>query len=88
MDSLVLVSRLLTTTANDDNPVASCPSDTNYTHGSAFQANLDILLSSLPATTAGASTGFATNTTGSSCSAAPTSSTHQKNKYNSYGVTL
>nr|CAB3461096.1 unnamed protein product [Digitaria exilis] len=62
-DSLLLTillcsssSLLTTTTANDDNPVAYCPSDTNYTRGGAFQANLDILLSSLPATAAGSST--------------------------------
>jgi len=64
---LLLCSSLLATTANADNPTAeSCPSDTNYTRGSAFQANLDALLSSLPATAAAAPTGFATNTTGTS----------------------
>jgi hypothetical protein len=64
---ILLCSSLLATTANADNPTAeSCPSDTNYTRGSAFQANLDALLSSLPATAAAASTGFATNTTGTS----------------------
>ncbi|CAD6333406.1 unnamed protein product [Miscanthus lutarioriparius] len=64
---LLLCSSLLATTANADNPTAeSCPSDTNYTRGSSFQAILDALLSSLPATAAAAPTGFATNTTGTS----------------------
>jgi hypothetical protein len=40
-----------------------CRSDTNYTRGSAFQANLDALLASLPADAA-ASSGFARNVTG------------------------
>jgi hypothetical protein len=40
-----------------------CRSDTNYTRGSAFQANLDALLASLPAAAA-ASSGFARNVTG------------------------
>ncbi|TVU19978.1 hypothetical protein EJB05_36163 [Eragrostis curvula] len=40
-----------------------CPTNTNYTRGSAFQANLDALLSSLPAAAA-ASSGFAENVTG------------------------
>uniref|UniRef100_A0A452Z7E3 Protein kinase domain-containing protein n=1 Tax=Aegilops tauschii subsp. strangulata TaxID=200361 RepID=A0A452Z7E3_AEGTS len=40
-----------------------CPSDTNYTRGGVFQANLDALLSSLPAATSVAS-GFAQNATG------------------------
>jgi hypothetical protein len=40
-----------------------CLSNMNYSRGSAFQANLAALLSSLPAAAA-ASTGFATNVTG------------------------
>jgi hypothetical protein len=61
---LLLCSSLLTTTAKADDPFyTGCPSNTNYTRGGAFQANLDALLSSLPASAA-ASTGFATNTTG------------------------
>ncbi|EES18427.1 putative receptor-like protein kinase At4g00960 [Sorghum bicolor] len=64
---LLLCSSLLATTPTAGSPTAeSCPSDTNYTRGSAFQANLDALLSSLPATAAAASTGFATNSTGTS----------------------
>ncbi|OEL30082.1 Cysteine-rich receptor-like protein kinase 25 [Dichanthelium oligosanthes] len=63
---ILLFSPLLTTTANAGSPVAYCPSDTNYTRGSAFQSNLDVLLSSLAATAVAASTGFATNTTGTS----------------------
>ncbi|KAM3410721.1 hypothetical protein ACQJBY_002758 [Aegilops geniculata] len=40
-----------------------CPSDTNYTRGGVFQANLDALLSFLPAA-ASAASGFAENATG------------------------
>ncbi|EMS66655.1 Cysteine-rich receptor-like protein kinase 25 [Triticum urartu] len=40
-----------------------CPSDTNYTRGGVFQANLDALLSFLPAAASYAS-GLAENTTG------------------------
>ncbi|CAN6332565.1 unnamed protein product [Urochloa humidicola] len=61
---LLLCSSLLTTTTNAEDPFyTGCPSNTNYTRGSAFEANLDTLLSSLPAA-AVASTGFAKNTTG------------------------
>nr|AGT17379.1 hypothetical protein SHCRBa_240_C21_F_200 [Saccharum hybrid cultivar R570] len=61
---LFLCSSLLATVANADDPFfTGCPNNTNYTRGSAFQANLDDLLASLPAAAA-ASTGFATNTTG------------------------
>ncbi|TVU01635.1 hypothetical protein EJB05_52908, partial [Eragrostis curvula] len=41
-----------------------CPSNTNYTRGSAFQANLDALLSSIPGTVAASSSGFTENVTG------------------------
>ncbi|TVU20007.1 hypothetical protein EJB05_36193, partial [Eragrostis curvula] len=39
-------------------------SNTNYTRGSAFQANLDVLLSSIPGAVAASSSGFAENVTG------------------------
>ncbi|CAM0874836.1 unnamed protein product [Alopecurus aequalis] len=42
-----------------------CPSNTNYTRGGVFQANLDALLDTLPGA-ASAASGFATNTTGAS----------------------
>ncbi|CAO2180824.1 unnamed protein product [Urochloa humidicola] len=49
--------------------IPCCPQDNmNYTRGDAFQANLDALLSSLPAAAA-ASSGFATNTTGGAAAA-------------------
>ncbi|KAL6609732.1 hypothetical protein ACP70R_039701 [Stipagrostis hirtigluma subsp. patula] len=61
---LLFCSSLLVATTNADDPVVNdCPSNTNYTRGSAFQANLDALLSSLPAAAA-ASSGFAKNITG------------------------
>ncbi|KAF8715930.1 hypothetical protein HU200_026894 [Digitaria exilis] len=63
LPTLLLCSLLLlvpTTTAD----ATSCPSNANYTRGSAFQANLDALLSSLPAAAAASSSGFAENTTG------------------------
>ncbi|TVU20011.1 hypothetical protein EJB05_36197, partial [Eragrostis curvula] len=61
---LLLCSLILAALANDDHPFfTDCPSNTNYTDGSAFQANLDALLSSLPAAAA-ASSGFAENVTG------------------------
>ncbi|KAG0518621.1 hypothetical protein BDA96_09G191700 [Sorghum bicolor] len=61
---LFVSSSLLVATANADDPwYTDCPSNTNYTRGSAFQANLDALLSSLPAAAA-ASSGFADNVTG------------------------
>ncbi|CAN6341566.1 unnamed protein product [Urochloa humidicola] len=72
MDSILsvlfLCLSLLTAKASADTLMfdisTDCQSNTNYTRGgSAFQANLDALLSSLPAAAA-ASTGFATNTTG------------------------
>ncbi|GJN14800.1 hypothetical protein PR202_gb01661 [Eleusine coracana subsp. coracana] len=51
---------LLAAPANVEDPVyTDCPSNTNCTHGSAFQANLDALLSSLPASSV-----FARNVTG------------------------
>ncbi|KAK3138406.1 hypothetical protein QOZ80_5AG0368510 [Eleusine coracana subsp. coracana] len=50
--------------ANAEDPdYTDCPSDTNYTRGSAFEANLNALLSSLPAA-ALASSGFARDVTG------------------------
>jgi len=62
---LLLCASLLAATTNADNPLfTDCPTNTNYTRGSAFQANLDALLSSLPAAAA-ASSGFAENVTGS-----------------------
>ncbi|TVU02141.1 hypothetical protein EJB05_52365, partial [Eragrostis curvula] len=61
---LLLCSLLLAGLANNDHPFfTDCPTNTNYTRGSAFQANLDALLSSLPAAAA-ASSGFAENVTG------------------------
>lgn len=61
---ILLCSFLLATAANADNPFyTGCPNNTNYTRGSAFQANLNALLASLPSAAA-ASAGFATNTTG------------------------
>ncbi|KAK8457531.1 hypothetical protein SEVIR_3G200800v4 [Setaria viridis] len=62
---LLLCSSLLVATTNADNEpqYKGCPSDANYTRGSAFQANLDALLSSLPAAAASTS-GFAENATG------------------------
>jgi hypothetical protein len=63
---LLLCSSLLVGTTDTDNEpqYKGCSSNANYTRGSAFQANLDALLSSLPATAA-ASSGFAKNATGS-----------------------
>ncbi|CAD6333400.1 unnamed protein product [Miscanthus lutarioriparius] len=59
---------LLTATTNADNLTfymkADCLDSTNYTRGSAFQANLDAILSSLPAAAAASSSGFAKNITG------------------------
>ncbi|WVZ99049.1 hypothetical protein U9M48_044403 [Paspalum notatum var. saurae] len=63
---LFLCSSLFTATTNADPlvPILTyCPSNTNYTRGSAFQANLNALLASLPASAA-ASYGFAKNATG------------------------
>jgi hypothetical protein len=61
---ILLCSFLLASVANADNPFyTGCPNNTNYTRGSAFQANLNALLASLPSAAA-ASAGFATNTTG------------------------
>jgi len=61
---LFLSSSLLLATTNAADPwYTDCPSNTNYTRGSAFQANLDALLSSLPGAAA-ASSGFADNVTG------------------------
>ncbi|KAL6609733.1 hypothetical protein ACP70R_039702 [Stipagrostis hirtigluma subsp. patula] len=62
---LLLCSSLLVATTDADGVhFIDCPSNTNYTRGSAFQANLDALLSSLPAAAAAASSGFAKNVTG------------------------
>ncbi|GJN14794.1 hypothetical protein PR202_gb01655 [Eleusine coracana subsp. coracana] len=61
---VVPLSLLVTTRSGRDEPepiYMDCPTNTSYTPGSsAFQANLDALLSSLPAS-AVASSGFATN---------------------------
>ena len=60
---------LLVAAANAGDPgYTDCPSDTNYTRGGVFQANLDALLHSLPRA-AGAASGFATNTTGAAAAA-------------------
>jgi hypothetical protein len=56
-------SLLAATTVAYDLWYTECASNTNYTRGGAFQANLDALLSSLPAAAA-ASSGFADNFTG------------------------
>jgi hypothetical protein len=54
---------LLAVPTNAEDPFyTDCPSNTNYTRGSAFQANLDALLSSIPGAAA-ASSGFAENVT-------------------------
>ncbi|TVU19998.1 hypothetical protein EJB05_36184, partial [Eragrostis curvula] len=63
---LLLCSLTLAAPANASDPYyfyIDCPSNTNYTCGSAFQAKLNALLSSLP-TAAAASSGFAKNITG------------------------
>nr|CAB3464858.1 unnamed protein product [Digitaria exilis] len=66
---LLCASTLILTTAATTNDNLRfflfnyCPDQTNYTLGSAFQANLNALLSSLP-DSAAASSGFATDTTG------------------------
>ncbi|KAL6609734.1 hypothetical protein ACP70R_039703 [Stipagrostis hirtigluma subsp. patula] len=61
---LLLCSSLLIATTDAGDPIfIDSPSNTNYTRGSAFGANLDAHLSSLPAT-ADASSGFAVNVTG------------------------
>ncbi|KAL6619013.1 hypothetical protein ACP70R_034152 [Stipagrostis hirtigluma subsp. patula] len=53
----LLCSSLLVATANADDLIFNdCPSNTNYTRRSAFQANLNALLSSLPAAAAAAAT--------------------------------
>ncbi|TVU02152.1 hypothetical protein EJB05_52377, partial [Eragrostis curvula] len=55
---------LLTATSEYVEPIHfQCVSNTNYTRGSAFQANLDAVLSSLPSAAA-SSLGFAKNATG------------------------
>ncbi|CAL4968031.1 unnamed protein product [Urochloa decumbens] len=65
--ALCLSIRCLTTRTNADDlrfyVYYECPSNMNYTRRSAFQANLDATISSLPAAAA-ASYGFAENTTG------------------------
>ncbi|PUZ65424.1 hypothetical protein GQ55_3G221700 [Panicum hallii var. hallii] len=64
---LPLILLLLPATANADDLrfhiTTTCSVSMNYTRGSAFQANLNATLSSLPAAAA-ASTGFAKNVTG------------------------
>lgn len=60
---LILCLRAATTTNEDYLIYTDCPSDTNYTSGSAFQANLNKLLSSLPGAAA-ASSGFAKDVIG------------------------
>ncbi|TVU20005.1 hypothetical protein EJB05_36191, partial [Eragrostis curvula] len=55
---------LIATTTNADDPIkVDCPSNTNYTRGGAFDANLAALLPSLPVAAADSS-GFAKNSTG------------------------
>jgi hypothetical protein len=62
--ALLLCSFLLAALANAEDPFyTDCPSNTNYTRGSAFQVNLDAILSSLPGAAA-ASSGFSKNVTG------------------------
>ncbi|KAM3390920.1 hypothetical protein ACQJBY_012504 [Aegilops geniculata] len=66
---LPLLLLLLVAAAHAGDPSYSeCPRNVNYTRGRGgvlqFQANLDSLLSSLPAAAAGATSGFATNATG------------------------
>ncbi|KAK3135213.1 hypothetical protein QOZ80_5BG0416150 [Eleusine coracana subsp. coracana] len=53
---------LLAAPANAEDPF--CPSNMNYTRGSTFQANLEALLSSLPAAAVASSGLFAMNSTG------------------------
>ncbi|TVU02153.1 hypothetical protein EJB05_52378, partial [Eragrostis curvula] len=65
---LLLCSLTLAAPASTEDPYyfyTECPSDTNYTRGSDFDANLAALLASLPAAAAGSS-GFAKNITGAS----------------------
>ncbi|CAN6327778.1 unnamed protein product [Urochloa humidicola] len=61
-------SLLLTATTNADNLTfymhSNCPENLNYTGGSAFQANLHVVLSSLPAAAAAPSSGFAEKVAG------------------------
>ncbi|TVU20009.1 hypothetical protein EJB05_36195, partial [Eragrostis curvula] len=57
------LSLLAAPTIAEDDINFECVSNTNYTRGGAFQANLDALLSSLPAAAA-ASWGFAKNAYG------------------------
>ncbi|TVU19988.1 hypothetical protein EJB05_36174, partial [Eragrostis curvula] len=60
---ILLCSLILIAPANAGEILIYCPSDTNYTRGSAFQVNLDVLFSSIPGAAA-ASSGFAENVTG------------------------
>ncbi|TVT99809.1 hypothetical protein EJB05_54810, partial [Eragrostis curvula] len=61
---LLSLSLLVTTTNGDEHIyIDDCPGNASYTPGSAFQANLDALLSTLPGAAA-ASSGFAKNATG------------------------
>jgi len=65
---LPLILLLLPATTNADDLgyyiTSACSYNTNYTRGSAFQANRDAILSSLPAAAAASSSGFAENVTG------------------------
>ncbi|TVU02149.1 hypothetical protein EJB05_52374, partial [Eragrostis curvula] len=61
----LLCSLILTAPANADDPFyTDCPSNMNYMRGSAFQANLNALLSSLTSAAAAASSRFAEKVTG------------------------
>uniref|UniRef100_A0ACD5U241 Uncharacterized protein n=1 Tax=Avena sativa TaxID=4498 RepID=A0ACD5U241_AVESA len=61
--SLFLVLLIGAAKAAADPTATDCPNNTNYTRGGVFQANLDALLSFLPAA-AQAASGFAENATG------------------------
>uniref|UniRef100_A0ACD5T984 Uncharacterized protein n=1 Tax=Avena sativa TaxID=4498 RepID=A0ACD5T984_AVESA len=63
LPSLFLVLLVGAAKAAADPTVTDCPNNTNYTRGGVFQANLDALLSFLPAA-ASAASGFAKNATG------------------------
>ena len=68
MRNLLPLLLLVAAASAGDPGYTDCPSDTNYTRGGVFQANLDALLHSLPRA-AGAASGFATNTTGAAAAA-------------------
>ncbi|KAL5231637.1 hypothetical protein ABZP36_030413 [Zizania latifolia] len=61
---LPLLCFLLLLIATTANAVVDCPGNANYSRGSAFEANLGALLSSLPSAAAASSSLFAENTTG------------------------